>query len=231
MLEFGSPARLVGRGLIVAVVLCSATVSSPGSERSLAKLHQEVLLGETALAEFTLISTLDSQSPYISKYLYQDAMGKRLVVSWVAYEGAEPNTITVKFPATGEILTIVQDADNSSTITLGSAAPIVVLGSDVMNKTALPEPLKVQGAQALDTISVDFRKALRDLCAVGSFHAEEFSFVGAYLNGLFFTQFEGKVAGVNSTGPITGAVKDFDPNSHPPGEFELAFGDEYFSLP
>ena len=219
--------------LSMTVALCLAVAPALGSDetpdRTLGKLHQKVLLGETVLAEYTLITTLDQSSPFVAKYLYQDQGGQRMVILMVT-EDRGPNTITVRFPATDEVLTIVQNEDNSSTIALGGAAPILVLAPDVREKTALPETLKGQGAQALDTISADFRAALRDLAAVGSVHSSEFAFVGAYLGGLFYTEFEGKVAHVDGTGPIAGAVRGFDPNVHPPGDFELAFGDEYFQL-
>lgn len=214
---------------VVVIAACSTSLLE-AQPRELQKYHRPVLFGDQVLASYTLISVRDELSPYIQKFLYEDGQGRRVVIVWVVEENG-PETITVKSVPTGETLRVVKDTDNSTTVTLGSSAPILVQFHEIENKDALPQARKSEGEQRLATVSEEFRHALKSLAAVGSHHSRQFDFVAAILGGLFFPEYEGKLPKNERHGPMSGAVRGFDPQVHPPSEFEQAFGDEYFQFP
>ena len=222
--------KTVGRLVAVLLLVLVSTGQISADDRNLVKYHQQILFDEELLGEYTLIVTLDQQQPMIHKYLYEDQAGERLVLMWQLADDA-PNLIEVTSVSSGETLSIVQNMDNSSTIVLGDSDPIVLLESDAKGKLELSTDLTDDATTALAGVSVQFRGALKRLARVGANHTENFQFVSAYLGGLFFTEYTGKLSGVERAGPTTELIQGFDPQVHEPGEFEQGFGDAYYQFP
>lgn len=199
-------------------------------ERTWWRDHTRIESGGELIAEFTYIRTSDRQFPFKMKYLYQGEDGELLVMRYEATDEEDSYLATYKYLGTDETLTIETIWETSLTIVFG--ADQVVLDYDevpayIQQHDNYPPHARAEAAVLLANISPSFREVLHGLAAVGSYDSSEFCAETEILN-VFFDDFDFELPIVDKTLDATGLIEDFNPQLHPPDEFDRQFGAAYY---
>ena len=210
--------------LAMSLIAVNAGADPP---REWVKERVEVEFGGETYARWTAIET-GSGPAYESRLLYEDGAGRRMVVRFAAQE-SDSGSISFRYLSTGEELTFLHRPD-VLTVKLG-IQQIEVTSAEIA--TRVPEagtfwPLRrvAQGQMLIACASPGFREAIEYFSKLGCRGVPElhlFAFMTSLLTGIECTEFPESDHAKRSE-----LVRDFDPTSMPPDEFEQRFDRAYF---
>ena len=219
--------------VLVSLALATAmTVSAAADDRRFMKYHETIKMDEERFGEYTTITASDERSPSLTKLLYQDAVGERLVIlvetDYVSdrsggITGLNSAHLSVTSVRTHEQVSVDHHGDGTLTL--------VVDGASLRFKDVLPpsEETRRSAVELLEkNASAEFIDALHRLARVGSYYALPLETVGNSLRDLFFPDID-TIRAANYTTEPTETVEGFDPYRHPPGAFEKPFGSAYYN--
>lgn len=228
--------RRIKCSVSILVVCLIVAVPSLATERAWTKYHQSVEIptdsGTKVLAEFTTIVTSDTEFPFLSRILYEDEQGRRLVIRKEFLDDTGFGTTTIEWPDKSESVSFELAPNHSLTVSRGEQSLVV----DVQTTLAEmgPDPLsfrpvdRAAGLTLIAGATENFRSTLRTLAEVGVYESMFFTGVGNWMSQLFFHDIQSGFPAKDSTSMHKTKVVGFDPLVVAPGPFEQEFGDAYF---
>ena len=219
------------RFIVAFAVVCVYSAPAGALDRTWLKYHQSIVMDQVLFAEYTTIQTNDQGSPASQRFLYKDDHAVPLVIRYdtpfTTGGGSLTATSTqmsVTKADTAEQLTIAVSGDGSTlvTITIGTGSMAFT------DQDPVPVPVRQSAMQLLQAnASQSFQDALRRFAVVATSYTTAHGSLGFALRGLFFPDIN-VATPQDYTTDATDVVRDFDPNTNPPGAFEQPFGQAYY---
>jgi hypothetical protein len=207
--------------MVVVPIVMLGFVSSLVFARDWGRMYTRVTtLADEPVAEMTLIFAADSAQPLLTRSLYSDAVGTKLVIRASFNTQSQVSSTSYQCLTTGETLTIASTAAGS-TVSLGAAS------YSFLEQDFGTAGVQQQGATLIATANPIFRDALRRLVSTGYKYVSLLQGDASLLRDLFFPDLvQSQQIVVKSYGLET--TKPFDPTQKPPNSFESQFGSAYF---
>jgi hypothetical protein len=205
--------------LIVAFGL--VTTVTIADERTWLKQDYSVSVDEEEIARYTTIATVDQLQPRLLRILYRDDQQRLLVLRLVVDVPSHATQAEIIFPSTGE--SIILETPDDQTVVFRVSGGSSMTFSDENRATPA---VRTQAGSIFSGASVGFKDALRNLTRVGTAHGGDLLGEALTLADVLYPEFAEVVPVFDTV--RTGQVRDFDPQTTPPGAFEVLFGSHYF---
>jgi len=168
-LDRGRPDFWAYAGLLAGLVLFP--VATPAHARVWYKRHQTRMGSQgQPLVQWTKISTVDGAQPFLTRVLYADRDGHRLVIRGTLNEDAGENVDTIQYVATGETLRFEAQDQATMVITAGTHQ-MDITRSEVEAYSpqgpTFPPDTRAEAAVLFNGLSEGFRLALGTLARTG----------------------------------------------------------------